>query len=106
MPLFGYSLSTCYKLFFLKTWQNNNIGNSPGFDGDFETALGSIKAEVLYMPSETDMCFHIDVLTDKAKLIPNVELEIIPSLWGHIAGAGFSSEDAEFINNKDLKFLN
>ncbi len=52
------------------------------------------------------MCFHIDVLTDKAKLIPNVELEIIPSLWGHIAGAGFSSEDAEFINNKDLKFLN
>ena len=106
MPLCGYSLSTCYKLFFLKTWQNNNIGNSPGFDGDFETALGSINAEVLYMPSETDMCFHIDVLTDKAKLIPNVELEIIPSLWGHIAGAGFSSEDAEFINNKDLKFLN
>ena len=89
-----------------KTWQNNNIGNSPGFDGDFERALGSIKAEVLYMPSETDMYFHIDALTDEAKLIPDVELEIIPSLWGHIAGAGFSSEDAEFINKKVLKFLN
>lgn len=106
MPLFGYYLSACYQLFFLKTWQNNNIGNSSGFDGDFETALGSIKAEVLYMPSETDMYFQIDALTDEAKLIPNVELEIIPYLWGHIAGVGFSSEDAEFINNKDLEFLN
>jgi len=88
-----------------KTWQNNNIGNTPGFNGDIEKALGSIKADVLYMPSETDMYFHIDALTEEAKLISDVELEIIPSLWGHIAGAGFSSEDAEFINKKVLKFL-
>lgn len=88
-----------------KTWQNNNIGNTPGFNGDIEKALGSIKADVLYMPSETDMYFHIDALTKEAKLISDVELEIIPSLWGHIAGAGFSSEDAEFINKKVLKFL-
>ena len=88
-----------------RTWQDNNIGNSPGFGGDYEKALGSIKSEVLYMPSQTDMYFHIDALRDEAALIPNVQLEIIPSLWGHIAGAGFSSEDANFINEKIVRFL-
>ena len=87
-----------------KTWQNNNIGNTPGFNGNYSDALGSIKAEVLYMPSETDMYFHIEALTLEANMIPNVRLKVIPSLWGHIAGAGFSLEDAEFINKEIKEF--
>ena len=88
-----------------RTWQNNNIGDTPGFAGDHVKALGSIKSEVMYMPSKTDMYFHIDALEEEASHIPNVQLEVIPSLWGHIAGAGFSPEDAEFINKKVLLFL-
>ena len=88
-----------------KTWQNNNVGNTPGFNGDYIKALGSIKADVLYMPSETDMYFHIDALRSEAKLIPKVNLKIIPSLWGHIAGAGFAKEDADFINNQIVNFI-
>lgn len=88
-----------------RTWQNNNIGNTPGFKGDYKKALGSIKADVLYMPSETDMYFHIDALKNEAKFIPRVNLKIIPSLWGHIAGAGFAKEDADFINKQIIEFF-
>jgi hypothetical protein len=37
-------------------------------------------------------------------MIPGVKLKVIPSLWGHIAGAGFSSEDVEFINKEIKEF--
>ena len=67
------------------TWQNNNVGNTKGFNGDPEQALRSIKARVLYMPSETDMYFHIDALRQEAQFIPGVQFTVIPTLWGHIA---------------------
>ena len=89
-----------------KTWQNNNIGDTPGFNGDYAKALESIKADVLYMPSETDMYFHIDALIREANMIPGVKLKVIPSLWGHIAGAGFSSADVDFMNKEIKEFLN
>ena len=89
-----------------KTWQNNNIGDTPGFNGDYAKALGSIKADVLYMPSETDMYFHIDALIREANMIPGVKLKVMPSLWGHIAGAGFSSADVDFMNKEIKEFLN
>ena len=87
------------------TWQANDIGATPGFSGDAEKALGSIKAEVLYMPAATDMYFHIDALTAEAALIPNVRLAVIPTLWGHMAGLGLSPEDATFINDEVTAFL-
>ncbi|WP_223164064.1 alpha/beta fold hydrolase [Nocardioides mesophilus] len=39
------------------TWQNGNIGNTPGFDGDHERALASIKAKMIVMPGEKDLYF-------------------------------------------------
>ena len=87
------------------TWQANDIGATPGFSGDAEKALGSIKAEVLYMPAATDMYFHIDALTAEAALIPTVRLAVIPTLWGHMAGLGLSPEDATFINDEVTAFL-
>ena len=52
----------------------------PGFNGNYSEALGSIKADVLYMPSETDMYFHIDALTREANMIPVVKIRIITLL--------------------------
>ena len=87
------------------TWQNNNVGSTKGFNGDPEQALRSIKARVLYMPSETDMYFHIDALRREAQFIPGVQFSVIPTLWGHLAGTGSSPNDAVFINNEILEFL-
>jgi len=87
------------------TWQNNNVGDTPGFSGNAEKALGSIKAEVLYMPSQTDMYFQIDALSAEAKLIPKVTLAVIPTLWGHLAGLGVAPQDKSFINDNIADFL-
>ena len=87
------------------TWQNNNVGSTKGFNGDPEQALRSIKARVLYMPSETDMYFHVDALRQEAQFIPGVQFTVIPTLWGHLAGTGSSPNDTVFINNEVLEFL-
>ncbi|MDA1371642.1 MAG: alpha/beta fold hydrolase [Proteobacteria bacterium] len=87
------------------TWQNNDVGDTPGFNGDYQRALGSIQAKVLYMPCETDMYFHIDALRHEAQFIPAVQFTVIPTLWGHIAGGGSSAEDAAFINETIKEFL-
>ncbi len=83
----------------------HNVGNSPGFNGDATAALNSIKARVLYMPSETDMYFHIDALRAEAEKIPRVELRVIPSLWGHVAGGGRDSNAVTFMNDEIIQFF-
>lgn len=86
-------------------WQNNNVGDTPGFNGDHEKALRSIKARVMYMPCETDMYFPLESLRYEAKFIPDVELIVIPSLWGHSAGSGANEQDSAFINENIKRFL-
>jgi homoserine O-acetyltransferase len=88
-----------------ETWQNNNVGTTEGFGGDYQKALGSISANVLYMPCETDLYFHIDALAHESQFISGVEFLPIPSDWGHLAGGGFAAEDAAFINDAIGRFL-
>jgi len=38
----------------MRTWERHDVGATPGFNGDVERALRSIKTPILYMPSETD----------------------------------------------------
>src|SRR6202042_2095205 len=38
-----------------RTWEYHDVGKTPGFNGDTERALRSIKVPFLYMPSETDL---------------------------------------------------
>ena len=44
-------------LTMLWTWQNGDIGQTPGFDGDQIKALQSIKAKAMIMPAEKDLYF-------------------------------------------------
>jgi len=88
-----------------KMWQRYNVGDTPGFGGDFEKALRSIKARVLFMPSETDLYFPVADSEHEARLIPGAKLVPIPSIWGHGAGAGRGPGDAEFLNRTISGFL-
>jgi homoserine O-acetyltransferase/O-succinyltransferase len=87
------------------TWQKNNVGNTPGFNGGHEAALKSIKARVLYMPCQTDLYFPPAYAEAESRFISNVKLLPIPSLWGHVAGLGINAEDMEFINTAVRDFL-
>jgi homoserine O-acetyltransferase len=89
----------------MRTWERHDVGASPGFGGDVEKALRSIKVPLLYMPSETDMYFPVGDARYEAAFIPGVTLAPIPSLWGHTAGAASNPADAKFLNETIGKFL-
>ncbi|MGD0890692.1 MAG: alpha/beta fold hydrolase [Terracidiphilus sp.] len=88
-----------------RTWESNDVGATPGFNGDVEKALRSIKVPLLYMPSATDLYFPLTDARYEAQFIPRVSLVPIPSLWGHTAGAGSNPADEKFLNDTISKFL-
>jgi homoserine O-acetyltransferase len=89
----------------MRTWERHDIGTTPGFGGDVERALRSIKVPVLYMPSETDMYFPIGDARYEAQFIPRLTFAPIPSLWGHTAGAASNPADAKFLNQTIGRFI-
>jgi homoserine O-acetyltransferase len=88
-----------------RTWEQHDVGKTPGFGGDVERALRSIRVPLLYMPSETDLYFPIGDARYEAPFIPKVSLVPIPSLWGHTAGAASNPADAKFLNENIGRFL-
>ena len=88
-----------------RTWERHDVGTTPGFGGDVEKALRSIKTPLLYMPSETDLNFPIGDARYEAAFIAGVTLAPIPSIWGHTAGAASNPADAKFLNETIGRFL-
>jgi len=89
----------------MRTWERHDVGATPGFDGNVERALRSIRVPLLYMPSETDLYFPVGDARYEAAFIPKVSLVPIPSLWGHTAGAGSNPADEKFLNETIGRFL-
>jgi homoserine O-acetyltransferase/O-succinyltransferase len=88
-----------------RTWERHDVGQTPGFNGDVERALKSIKVPFLYMPSATDLYFPVGDARYEAQFMSTATLMPIPSLWGHPAGAGANPEDRAFLNEAISKFL-
>jgi homoserine O-acetyltransferase/O-succinyltransferase len=89
----------------MRSWERHDVGMTPGFGGDVEHALRSIKVPLLYMPSETDLYFPVGDARYEAAFIANASLVPIPSLWGHTAGAGSNPADEKFLNETIGRFL-
>ena len=64
----------------LWTRQNGGVGMTPGFSGDTEAALASIKATALVMPAEKDLYFPPEDEARAVSHIPNAELRVIPGI--------------------------
>jgi homoserine O-acetyltransferase len=88
-----------------RTWEKHDVGTTPGFNGDVEKALRSIKVPFMYMPSETDLYFPIGDARYEQAFIPGVTFRPIPSLWGHTAGAASNPADGKFLNENIARFL-
>jgi homoserine O-acetyltransferase len=88
-----------------RTWEKHDVGATPGFNGEVEKALGSIRVPFLYMPSETDLYFPIGDAEYEKGFMTTVVFKPIPSLWGHTAGAAPNEEDGKFLNDTIGSFL-
>ena len=86
-------------LTMLWTWQNGDVGRTPGFDGDTERALGAIRARAIVMPAEKALYFPPEDNEWEVRHMPNAELRVIPGVWGHFAGGGLDADQT------DTKFL-
>ena len=91
-------------LAMIRTWQEHDISNNEKFNGNIEEALSSIKANVVLMPGVNDLYFPPEENKEELKSLKNGKLEIIPSNYGHYAGAAKSKEDLDFVNNQ-IKIL-
>ena len=91
-------------LAMIRTWQEHDISNNEKFNGNIEEALSSIQANVVLMPGVNDLYFPPEENKEELKSLKNGKLEIIPSNYGHYAGAAKSIEDLDFVNNQ-IKML-
>jgi homoserine O-acetyltransferase len=86
-------------LAMLWTWQNGDISNNELFKGDFPKALGAIKARAIVMPASTDLYFPPEDNAIEVSHMPNAELRIVETVWGHFAGGpGTSPADIKVLD--------
>jgi homoserine O-acetyltransferase len=86
-------------LTMLWTWQQGDIGKTPGFDGDHIKALKAIKAKTIVMPALKDLYFPPEDEEYAVGHMSNAELRVIPGVWGHFAGGGANPVDIKFIDD-------
>ena len=87
-------------LSMIGTWESNNVGATPGLGGSVARALASIKAKATILASATDLYFTVEDMKVEAAQVPKARFHVIPSLWGHMAGAGINEADSRFIENE------
>jgi homoserine O-acetyltransferase/O-succinyltransferase len=93
-------------LSLLWTWQYADISGDPKYGGDFEKALGAIKAKAIIMPASTDLYFPPEDSQNEVEHMPNAELRICKSDWGHFAGdPRGTSPDIEFVDSAIKELL-
>ncbi len=83
----------------LWAWQQADISANPTFEGDFERALGAIRAKAILIPCTTDLYFPPADNKIEARHMPNAELRPFASPWGHcVASPGNEPEFAKFLD--------
>ena len=86
-------------LHMLWSWQNSDISAIPAYGGDFEKALGAIRARTIIAPCSTDFYFPPDDNAIEVGHMPNAELRVFDSPWGHcVASPGVRPEFSRFLD--------
>ncbi|KAF2433347.1 hypothetical protein EJ08DRAFT_647398 [Tothia fuscella] len=83
----------------------SQLGGGEGDDEAWKLALKSITAKVLLLPCKTDQYFRPQANLEEARYLQCGDVEVIESIWGHIAGGGASEEDTSFMNRKLADFM-
>lgn len=70
-------------LLMLNKWQKGDVTRMT--DGCLQTALSKITARVAVIAIEEDLFFPLPDIAAEQRLIPNSELRLVSSDWGHLA---------------------
>ncbi len=92
-------------LSMIETWYHSDISANRMFNGDLARALGAVTARAIIMPSDTDLYFTVADSDAETRLMPNAELRVIRSDWGHRAGNPVQSADDEAVLRKAVRDL-
>ena len=93
-------------LCLVQCWGRGDVSAIGSANGDLPSALASIKAKVLLMPSRTDLYFPPEDSAEELKHLKHGKLRIIESVWGHLAAGEWGPrEDQEFIKMEIQQFL-
>jgi homoserine O-acetyltransferase len=92
-----------------QTWayERHDVGTTPGFNGDTEKALASIKAKTLILTGTKDLLNPEFEPKEDGKAIPNVKMMTISpgTVTGHASAGGGSPADVDFLNRETGAFL-
>ncbi len=88
-----------------RAYEAHDVGATPGFEGDYARALGSIAARVLLLSPELDLFNPAQCAHQAALHIPQAKVVTIPSLQGHQSASSSKSEDVRFLNGVISEFL-
>jgi homoserine O-acetyltransferase len=89
----------------LNTWLHADVSNHPRFEGELDSALQAIDTPALIMPCDRDMYFRVEDNELEVAKMPNAELRVIRSSWGHLCGMATNDEDNAFIHDALHEFL-
>ena len=92
-------------LSMVDTWANSDISANEIFNGDLAAALGAIKADTIILPSSTDLYFMQADSEIEVSQMPNAELRVIDSIWGHRAGNPEYTPDDEAVLRQAVRDL-
>jgi homoserine O-acetyltransferase len=90
-----------------KACDSFDLGQTPGFDGDYLKALAAVKARTLILSGQGDLFCPEDEAKFAADHMPNATFMLIapPRKRGHFAGTGATEPEAAFQNEEIAKFL-
>jgi homoserine acetyltransferase len=93
-------------LIMLRMWQNADLRVcSSNGKCSLKEVLAQIQARVLLMPCRTDQYFRWEASEKELCSLKNSKFEIIPSVWGHLAGAGSNQQDTDWMDRTIATFL-
>ncbi|MGE5095117.1 MAG: alpha/beta fold hydrolase [Betaproteobacteria bacterium] len=88
-------------------YDQHNVGNTRGFNGDYHRALGAIKAKTLILAGSTDLLNPEYEAQEAARYIKDVRyVAINPERpMGHLSGAGATPRENDVQNREVAEFL-
>lgn len=90
----------------LSAWQRGDISQQSPYDGDFRKALSAISARTIVIACNNDLYFRPEDNAFEVKHIPNSELRIYESAWGHcVASPGNDPEFHRYLDQAIRELL-